>query len=104
MPLAKTSLCSGEVNPLVPGTYPLPPFGVQGANKGQALLPLLISNTSFFLTREDPKIQLLFVHPDKEPVPVALSPSRSRGGYRNELLTYTGKNGGQLEEAGETHI
>lgn len=31
---AKSSLCSWEVKPLMPGTCPLPPPGMQGANKG----------------------------------------------------------------------
>lgn len=46
-------------------------------------------------------MQLFFVHPDKELVPVPPCLSRSRDRY---LWLTLKKNRGQLEEAGEMHI
>lgn len=54
-----------------------------------------------FPRREDQKIQLLFVHPDKGLAPVPPCVSRSRDRY---LWLTLEKKRGQLEEAGEMHI
>lgn len=80
--------CKASIRATTPGSGTSP---VEFADQQQVIFP----------RREDQKIELLFVHLDKELAPVPPWLSRSR--YKYLRLTLEKKRG-QLEEAGEMHI